>query len=168
MAISVGVTLAVATVLILIIFYLNKSIVAASETINGMRADFLSRSKALASLADLKNDAEQARIYSYILNSSLPTKEDLPSFNTEVFNLEKKNNLPSSFKFSGAEVAPRAGASGEIAFDLNLDGAYNDLVDFLKDFEDSSYVTDIRSFDLVGGGGIDKYRALFRGVVFFR
>lgn len=163
---SIGVTLVVAAGLVFAIFYLNKGVVASSDEINRMRADFLSRSRAIASLAELKKDAEQARIYTDVLNSSLPTKEDLPEFNTEVFELEKKNNLPSSFKFSGAETALRPGAAGEIAFDLNLNGLYGDIINFLKDLEDSSYVTDIRNFDLVGGVK-DEYRAIFQGVIFF-
>jgi Tfp pilus assembly protein PilO len=167
LAVSIGINLIAIIVLILVIFYLNKNIIASSEEINRMRVDFLSRSRAIASLSELKKDAEQARIYSDVLNSSLPTTEDLPEFNTEVFNLEKKHNLPSSFKFSGSEIAPKAGTPGEIAFDLNLDGVYDDIVNFLKDLEYSSYVTDIQNFDLVGGGTDNTYRAFFRGIVLF-
>lgn len=165
--VSVGITLLLVAVLGITLFYLNKDIVSSSKAINSMRTEFFSRSRAIASLNELRSDADQARIYLDVLNSSLPTREDLPAFNTEVFNLEKTNNLPLSFKFGGMEVAPQAGVSGEIAFDLNLNGGYTNIVNFLKDLEASSYVTDINNFDLVGGGEKDEYRALFSGTVFF-
>ena len=166
MAVVIGITLVAGSVLIFAVFQLKKSIAASSSEIKLMRVDFLSRSRAITSLAELKEDAEEARVYTDVLNFSLPTKEDLPEFNSEVFDLERDNNLPTSFKFSGSEIAPTPGTPGEIAFELNLTGSYDDIVNILKDLEDSSYVTDIRNFDLVGGTD-DQYRAILQGVVFF-
>ncbi len=166
MAVVIGVTLIAGAGLTFAVFQLRKSIAASSSEIKLMRVDFLSRSRAITSLAELKEDAEEARVYTDVLNFSLPTKEDLPEFNADVFELERRHNLPTSFKFSGSEIAPTSGTPGEIAFELNLTGTYDDIVNFLKDLEDSSYVTDIRNFDLVGGAE-NQYRAIIQGVVFF-
>ena len=155
-------------VLMAIIGWLASDVQAQADRIRKDRVLIRDRSAAIAALADLKGRASQATFYEQKLSAFLPTQEQLLDFPRTLDNLARIRRISSNFAFRGGQTAPQGNMPGSIGFNLDLSGALEDILSFLKDVETEPprFLATFESFDLTRSG--DSYRLLIPGKVFFK
>lgn len=162
--IDVGIPVAGLLACIVLTAVLRLDMTRRAETIAGLRQMIASRTESVQTLASLRADAEQARIYSSVLGNILPSRDQLISFPKEFELIAKKYNVRLAAAF-GAETAASGGEPGAIDFSFQMKGAYADIVAFLGAAETSRYILAWTSFEFLKDKASD-YNATVFGRVF--
>lgn len=147
--------------------FFGASIRQYSERISVARADLVSRSLSLSSLAALRTQYNtKAKDYLAFLDSYLPQRDQLINFSREVQVLASD---VSGFGFSFIGEAPPTGdALGAISFVLNLQATIPQLVSFLENVDNFKYLMTIDSLSLNRQAERTMFQVPVRGRVFFR
>ncbi len=132
------------------------------------RALIRARAASIAILAELKRNATHALRYEEKMNAFLPTQEQLLDFPRTLDNLARVRQLALNFGFQGGQTPPQGSTPGAVSFALDVSGAFENILGFLKDVEvePPRFLTTFDTFDIVRSG--DGYRLLTQGRVFFR
>jgi len=137
-----GITL-IAVIIIVLNFDINKRI----ERIETRKREVIIQSQAILILSDLKKEALRARSDQALLESALPTRDQLISFPRELEQLAKANSVDLGFAF-GSETPSTESQPGSIKFTMSLGGSIDGLLDFLKALETNKYFINLSSVDL--------------------
>ncbi|MBI4086050.1 MAG: hypothetical protein HY433_02295 [Candidatus Liptonbacteria bacterium] len=127
-----------------------------------------SNSQLIEGLANIKSTASETGKYKQALDTLLPAKDELVNFSGWLDGLSRARNVSESFSFQGNAVESSKSEAGYVGFSLDASGAYDNLIDFLKDveFRAPRYLVGFDSFDIKRDGS--GYRVSVRGKVFFR
>lgn len=122
----------------------------------------------LADLAELKKLTSKADAYKRAMNAIMLTHEDLLNFPRRLEDLARVHRLGISFSFRGEEVKPQENKPGYVNFNVDVVGAVDNLISFIKDVEYRSlgFIATFDSVDFLKSG--DNYKASLQGKVFFR
>ena len=123
------------------------------------------RSSSLLSLATLRGDLTKANPYFSFLENILPPRDQILTFESELKNIAKKNNLEFNFSF-GEESNSSIKDPGQISFRAIVTGSYENISSFLNSIETSRYFIDPSNVDLVKKSS--GFSATVNGKVFFR
>ena len=166
--IRLGIALASLAVLTGFLIYIGGDIRTVNASIQAVRSDLVARSQAIGNLANLRNDAEEAKKGISTLQNALPARESLFVFSDEVNRLARQGNLSAVFTF-GAETPGSAASPGRMEFTINIAGEYDSIIKFMSDLETSRYFTSARSFELVSqGANTTGYQGIISGEVFYK
>ena len=139
--------LASIALVIVIIIVLNFDINKRVLRIEQKKSETLMQTQAMLILGDLKKEAVQARLDAALLESALPTRDQLISLPRELEQLAKSHGVDLGFSF-GSETASAGSQPGSIRFTMSLGGTLDGLLDFLKAFEGNKYFINLSSVDL--------------------
>jgi outer membrane murein-binding lipoprotein Lpp len=150
------------------LYFLSGDLQSQVQKIGTARALLTNRSAVLGSLAALKKDAAQAAVYKPAMDVVLVSQDQLLDFQKWLDGLAGVHRIGYNFSFQGDPVLPQSDAPGYYNFSLDINGALDNLIEFIKDVEYKSprFLTNLYGFDLTRDG--DNYRVLTQGKVFFR
>lgn len=135
------------TVVAVIIIVLNFDINKRAERIEVRKLESLVQSQAILILSDLKKEAVLAQTDYALLESALPTRDQLISLPRELEQIAKAGNVDLGFAF-GNETPSTDSQPGSIRFTMSLGGGINDLLNFMKVFEGHKYFIHLASVDM--------------------
>ena len=165
---SVGLSLTALLTLTLIL--IASDVGSRANKIQSLQNELRSRTNALKSLVILRDGAEKTKIYSNLLETALPNKDEvIVQFPKDLNSYAKINQIGLGFSF-GAEK-PSAGAEpGSVNFDLTISSAsFGDTIRFLKTSENSRYFINWESLDLARSSeNKQKFSGLISGKIFNR
>ncbi len=119
-------------------------------------------------LTNLKKVAPEAEPYKQVMDSLLPTEDQLLDFPRYLDALAKNYGVSLSFNFQGEPRKAQKDSPGSLGFALNLTGQLSNNLEFLKALEAKSarFLLVVQNFGLsrVGGG----YNMRLQGLVFFK
>jgi hypothetical protein len=141
------IALGVITVIAVIIIVLNIDINKRMTRIEARKRERAMQAEAILILSDLKKESERARAHYPVLESLLPTRDQLISFPRELEQLAKLHTIDLGFSF-GSEAASTEDQPGVIRFTMSLGGTLDNLLNFLKAFESHKYFINLASVDL--------------------
>ncbi len=160
----------VASIVVLgsLLYFLSGRVGGEAVKIVSDRGIIHKNSQLIEGLASIKANAPEIGKYAQALGVLLPAEDELVNFSTWLDGLSRARQVSESFSFQGKVVESSQSEAGYAGFSLDASGAYDNLVNFLKDVESKAprYLVAFDSFDLKRGTG--GYRALIRGRIFFR
>lgn len=158
---SVGLAIAV-------ISWLKKDIQTQVNKISSSKNLINKRVAILSNLAELKKMIPKADAYKKAMNAIMLTREDLLNFPRRLEDLARIYNLGISFNFKGEEVKPQGNKPGYANFSIDVTGAIDKLINFIKDVEYKSlgFMATFEAVDFLKSG--DNYKVNLQGKVFFR
>jgi hypothetical protein len=137
-----------------------------SERISEGRQELFERSRALSSLASIRNQYEtKAKTYLGLLYNIIPQRDQLINFSRD---LRTAAGEVESFGFSFvSESSPTVDSLGVISFNVTIQTTISRLTEFIKNLEKFKFLVMIDSLSIERQRG-DVFQAPFRGRVFFR
>jgi len=129
----------------------------AKETVE-TRAELKRGINRLDRLAQLREESKLAQARIGLLESLLPSRDDLFSLPAEVETLAGSQGLSARFSF-GSE------GDGSIDYSITAQGAYGEIVNFLDFIEKNIQFMNVTRTDIILQG--EEYRANLNGRVFF-
>jgi len=164
--IIVKISLAFVAVILMVgaIFFLNSLVSAKAGFIFSTRSDLNNRINLVNQLTQLKAAAAEATPYIEKLSKALPPRDALLSLQVDLNDIAHKYSLGFGFKFVGEES--KIGNNIKSApFQINIQGTYPNIINFLKDLESGSYFISLSDADIVGSP--TSYNASISGQIFF-
>lgn len=152
-------------ILAVLVFVLKINMETLMVKISDQYSTLATRSSSLLSLATLRGEFTKANPYFSFLENILPPRDQLLSFENELENIARKNNLEFNFNF-GTEKESSGKDPGQVSFRATINGGYENIYNFLSGIESSRYFIDFSSIDLVKKGA--GFSATINGKVFFR
>jgi len=146
------------------LYFLGKDIKGNAEIVRNARQKLFSRSKIGERITFLKSQAEQARFYSPDLENILISRDQLANFSRDITAMAKQNSIDLSSSFSG-ETPATADGLGKVGLTMTVVGSLENIVEFLKMFNNSRYSAEFNFLDFVSQG--EKFKALLNGQIFF-
>jgi Tfp pilus assembly protein PilO len=131
----------------LIIIVLNIDINKRTARIEERKLQVLMQAQSILVLSDLKKEAIQAQSDLALLQSALPTRDQLISLPRELEQLAKTHTVDLGFSF-GSESPSTETQPGSIRFTMSLGGSLDDLLNFMRAFETNKYFINLSSVDL--------------------
>lgn len=162
------ITITVIAVLISVIFWISARLDEEVDKIVTDRGIIQKHSQLIESLANLRTIEPEVSKYKKALNALLPPKDELVNFSKWLDGLARAYQVSENFSFQGEASPPSENQAGYINFNLDSRGAYDNLVNFLKDVESQAprYLISFDDFDFRREG--DIYRITLHGRIFFR
>jgi hypothetical protein len=138
--------------------------------ITSTRQTISSNTKAIQSLASLKEFAPQVQAYQDRINLLLPGKDDLLDFPHQIESLARLNHVATTFTFKSVPTPPTETEPGYIGFSLTVVGGYDGVQSFLRAFETQSsrFSVILDTFDVNSGVSDSDYHLVTDGRVFFK
>ena len=166
---SVGVTIGIIAIFVAGTIVLGADLGARADRIQNMRITGTERSQAIQSLAVLKEEATRAEQYQSLLETALPTKDDIFNFRSRARAVATDAGVTLGFKF-GAEEPATANMPAAVNFQMTVSGSTNHFLDFLRRLEESGYFYNLNVLDLTytGKGANLNIQATLGGKVFSR
>ncbi len=161
---SLSITGGIVIFVLAIVLYLGLDIRKKADTIAGIQNQTLSYISKVNDLGKLKNQQKEAQSDLLKLNGALPKRDSLfeVSKNLDVF--ARARSLAFGYKF-GEEVKFKDGNPGFVKVEMNVSGSYDNIINFLKDVENSKYFINSSSLDLtqqnVGYAGVINSKIFF-------
>lgn len=149
-----------------IIIILNSDINKRMQRIELRQKESLLQTQAILILSELKKESEIAKTNYALIETALPTRDQLISLPRELEQLAKKTSVDLGFSF-GSETPSTDSQPGSIRFTMSLGGAMNDLLNFLKVFETNKYYINLSSVDISKKEG-DRFSLGTTGEIFTR
>lgn len=146
------------------LYFLRQDIKDNVEKARNARQELLSRSTIGEKISLLKNQAEQAKLYSADLENILISRDQLANFSRDINALAKQNQIDLTSGFSG-ETGAGIDNLGSVGLTMTAAGSLENIVNFLKAFNESRYSVKLNFLDFVSQNG--KFKALFNGQIFF-
>ncbi|MEK7193899.1 MAG: hypothetical protein AAB651_00910 [Patescibacteria group bacterium] len=146
------------------LYFLGMDIKGNVKRVRNARQELLFRSKIGEKISVLKNQAEQAKLYSADLENILISRDQLANFSRDVNAIAKQNQIDLTSSFSG-ETPASADGLGSIGLTMTAAGSLENIINFLKAFNESRYSIKLNFLDFVSQG--EKFKALFNGQIFF-
>ncbi len=163
--IELGIVAIAVIVLTSLIFWLKSDIGARALRVRGQQEELASRAISLNSLSILKADAVKARAFSSLLENTLPLKDQLIHFPRDIEEIARRNGLEFGSSF-GEERASTDATPGYIGFIFTIGGAYDKIVNFMREVERGRYIVQWGNVDFAERDG--AYRGTISGKVFSR
>ncbi len=166
----VGTSLIIGSIVIfsLILYWLSGKLYDETEQVSANRMFIKRHSELIGDLANLKTTTAEVQRYKQALDLFLPTKDELVNVSKWLDGISRAYQVNENFSFQGDATVPSDAEAGHIGFALDVNGGYDNLVNFLKDveFKAPRYLTSFDDFDLKRAAG--NYRILIHGRIFFR
>jgi Tfp pilus assembly protein PilO len=163
LTISIGIFLGAAFILMISLFFLNFDIKNRANRIKTLRQELNTYLQSIANLASLRQDFSKAQSYFASLDMILPTRDRLVNFPKDINLIARQNKIDLSLNF-GQETLKTANEPGKTGFTISAQGTLDNLLNFLKNLENSLYLTNLTMLDFTREG--DKFKALITGQVF--
>lgn len=163
--VNIAIVVLLAAGLSTLLIFIGRNISKKTNQILTIRQELKSRLNAIQSLANLRQQSEQARANFNALQTLLPTKDDLVNIPKEFNELAKTNKIELGFSF-GNETATTDSEPGFTAFNLTLSGSYDNLVKFLKALEKNRFSISFDSLDVTQDPQNQRFSALISGKIF--
>jgi hypothetical protein len=144
--IAISIPATISLVLLIAIFFLASDIGNLANKIYQTRKDINFGLQAINSLAGLRQDYEQAKIYMPEVGGILPSKDQLLSFSKDMNTMAKLNQVSLNLNI-GQENRPAASQLTQIDVSTAGQGTFNNLLSFLKTVENSRYFIKFGSLD---------------------
>jgi len=149
-------------------YFVSQDLSYQADKITEARGYISERTRALESLASLKEDLAQADVYKQAMDRILVTQDQLIDFPRWLDSLARGRQVALSFSFAGDPVPSQGKAPGYVNFTFSVEGSFDELVAFMKDveFQAPGFLVDLESvnLDMVGS----DYKISSGGKVFFR
>jgi hypothetical protein len=160
---TISITAGIAAVLGAAIIFLSSDITQKTKEISSLQSNINFRIQASDLLVSLRQDYSNAQQYIPILDTILPTRDQLVSFPRDIANEAKEFgiNLNASL---GEETPKTQSQLGNIAFTVTGQGGFNNFIDFLKKTETGRYSMRLDTLDFTRQG--EEFRTLLKGKVF--
>ena len=165
LSLNIGLALILTAILAIFIIFIGYDINKRIFKIEAFREELKFRTNALNSLASLRQESEKAKPYFNMLQTILPTKDEIVNFLKELNDLAKINKIELGFSF-GNEILGTPSEPGATNFNLTVSGNYNNIFNFLRSAEKSRYVIGWESVDLTRDPQSQRFSALISGKVF--
>lgn len=146
--ISIG--LIISLFLTAIIIYLGFDIAGKTDFIKGLRSEVNSRSQIAEALSFSMSDINKAQPYTSMIESFLPNKDQLLGLARDLNTIAVQNNVNLTAGFS-EESSKTATDLKWIGVNINSEGDYGNLINFMKTLENSRYLIKANSLDMVKG-----------------
>lgn len=160
-SIAGGITL----LLIVILIVLGSKISNTTYDILSQKTEIMARQQKVEALSTLEKDAASAQKYVSILENSLPTKDELITFNQELDAIAKRTNTNVSFAF-GAETGAITGGVQSITFQIVINGNVEQILNFFREMNKSRFIINVSDMDLTKQGSI--FKGILGGQVYFQ
>ncbi|MBI2593001.1 MAG: hypothetical protein HYW37_02550 [Candidatus Colwellbacteria bacterium] len=161
---NTGVTAGVLLVIIGLVVYLGKDIRDKGEIVFLNHSELTAQLQAVKDLAKLREAAKTAGPSRQLLDKALPKRDGLFGLPKEFERMAADKKVGFSFRF-GQEGKPDPAQPSKIAFEMTAQGAYNDLLEFVKSVESSPYYINIAKLDVTRTG--EKFNAAIGGEIYF-
>jgi hypothetical protein len=151
------------------VFYLLSSdLISQTGKIVADKALLAKRTATLEALASLKKDAAGAVLYKQAMDRLLVSQDQLIDFPKWLDSLARVRQIGLNFSFTGDQVPPGIDTPGYIIFSIDINGALDNLIAFIRDIELQSprFLVALSGFDL--NKTDSNYRITSQGRVFFR
>lgn len=159
-----GIIVVLAAVLVILGAYIEN----ASERISSKRTEFLERSAAVGSLAQLRETwRTKAEGYWGVLRNVVSEKDVLINVSRDFQSLASRTRTEYSFGFVG-ETSDAAAGIGALNFRLTLRGDLANLYSFMEKFAGFPLLSAIDSFTIERKGPEARSELLAQGRIFFR
>lgn len=169
-AILLGTISIIASIAVLgsVLYWLSGMLEKEAAAVAADRSVVLNNSRMIESLAAIKSNAQEVEKYSRAFDALLTTKDGLVNFSSWLDGLSRAHQVSENFSFQGNVVQSSGNSAGYTGFDLKARGAYDNLIDFLKDveFKAPQYLVSFDDFDL--SRNADAYNVVVHGRIFFR
>lgn len=151
-----------------LLYFLSQDVVSQADKIVADRLVVSQRATAIEALAELKNNKPKANAYFEAMNKILVTQDQLLDFPRWLDGLARVRQVGMNFSFHGTQNPSTGSSPGFISFSLDLTGASQNLIDFMKDIEFRSprFLATIDNFDFTRKES--GYRIMANGKVFFK
>lgn len=149
------------------IFYLSKDINKRVEKVQNLQNQIAKSLEETKAFAALRPDYNKAKEINLVLNKYFPSKDDVViNFKTFIETLAKKNKIESpNFSFTGEGILTNEGFT-RTSFTLNFYSFYDDLVNFLKEAEESHFTIKFISPSISKEENTNKFNVVMPGQVF--
>lgn len=158
LALQLGITVGVLSVVALAIFFVGKDIKSTTAQVLLTRREISATIRQLSDLARLRDEARRAEPKFAVLRNALPRRDELFSFPENIYALAEQNDVAASFTFGNEE-------EDRIAFSLSANGTYDAVVRFIGVVEREYPFIDLSGFDIIRSEG--GYLAQMQGNIFF-
>ena len=145
------------------ILFLSSDISGKIKEIEYARNTLDFRLQAADSLVILRRDYSEAQQYEPILDTILPTRDQLASFPRELVAGAKNREINLNVSL-GEEKQKTQNQLGTIEFTMSGQGKFDDFINFFKDMETGRYSIRFDNLDFTRQG--DIFRTLLKGKVF--
>lgn len=163
--VNIVITILIVAGLTALLVFIGRNINQKTDEISAIRRELSSRLNAIQSLANLRQQSAQAKANFSVLQTLLPTKDELVNVPKELNALAKARKVELGFAF-GNEIAATDSEPGFTAFNMTLSSSYDNLVGFLKSLEKSRFFIAVDSLDVTRDPQSQRLSALISGKVF--
>jgi hypothetical protein len=163
--ISVGITLALLAVICTLMFYLQSDVSAKATQISQINDEIISKNISLKNLSDLEKEQPAATPLFASMSALIPSEDMLFSVQHNLQSVAQSDNLAFSSEF-GSETNPGPSNPGQVAIEMTLQGAYSQILAFLKSAESENFVS-ISSIDLIQEPSGSNFNAIITGNIPF-
>ena len=162
--ISFGFTSGITIILLVALFFLISDTSARADKITQTRLEINNRTKSGAALAELHREFDMAQSYIPRIENFLPPHDQLFSFSKDISLLGQKNKV-SLVSTLGSDERSSGQSFGKTNFNLTADGAFDNLVNTLRDIKNSRYPISVQNLE-IGAQGKSSFRLTVTGQVF--
>lgn len=150
------------------VYELSGDISKESSDIALSRQTIIRRNEFTDKLSQFKKNQSEIQSYKSVMDALLPTKDDLLLLPGRVQDLGKSRQVTVNISFRGSATDSTQNQPGEIAFAIEASGSYQNLKDFLDEFETKTenFLASLGNFDFVKNG--DSYSFSGDGKIYFR
>ena len=147
-----------------VLVYLGRNIGTVSTKIYGLRNQASIYAADIVQISNLREQAKLAAPYSTKLAVALPSKSNVIVLSNTVNTIALKDGVNVGFRF-GAEGQRNSVGLNYVAFEMSVQGPYNNIVQFISDLEGSGNYLVIDNISLLAGSnGMD---GVINGRVYF-
>ncbi|MBI1839043.1 MAG: hypothetical protein HYR95_01970 [Candidatus Colwellbacteria bacterium] len=151
-------------VILAIVLYLGFDIADKSNFISESQSKLLSLVDGATNVARLSEQEKTAAASFAKLNNALPKRDSLFSVSRDLGSLARQNGLSFGSKF-GEEIPATETKPGLIKIEMVAQGGDRDLIQFVKNLEDSNYFINIINLDIIRQGA--RFSSIINAQVFF-
>ncbi|PIT93122.1 MAG: hypothetical protein COU06_01845 [Candidatus Harrisonbacteria bacterium CG10_big_fil_rev_8_21_14_0_10_38_8] len=144
--IHISIALGGSLLVIIAIILVNGDINRRLERITEHKVNFAIRDQALGILTGSGYDPERAQEAKEVLNTILPSSDELINFPKELRDIASTSNVSIAFSF-GTENKSTGDKPGDISFTMSASGDQDNLLAFLKEVESHPYFIQFFSVD---------------------
>ncbi|MEE8131834.1 MAG: type 4a pilus biogenesis protein PilO [Candidatus Paceibacterota bacterium] len=161
---NIGISLGIILILGAALFFLNSKIKDEVKQIQKVKEKLTLRSQTTEFIALLRRESEQVEPYLDDLDNMIITKDKLVNLSQDLSTIAMQNQV--NLKLSIGKETPKTESElGEINITITIDGAFDNLIKFLKDLENSRYFVKLNKLDFTKKG--NDFKGILNGVIFY-
>lgn len=144
--------------------YLRFDILNKSSLAEKIKKDTNSYYRAAEGLDFLRSDINKIKPHFVGLDNFIQTKDQLIHFNKDLKIIANQNNVSVFSNFSEEKTPAQSGLK-EIGVVININGSFENLINFLSTLEKSSYSVKLNTLDFTQSD--KEYKATLNGAIFY-